>query len=343
MIDMGVLPMKKFLTTTVLGIGALAAGQAMAASVSQGMGYAIGSNGYDLFSYNDLTNPVPPSEATFLRENGTLTAVDAITYRPNTGGLFAYKNDGNRVFSIDVASGALTEVAVGMGTAADGQNNAGAPVETTTRNIGFDFNNALDAARIVSTNEENLVFFPTPTRDPAEIIRANDLFYVPGDANAGVDANVFANAYTNAVPKDQVNAATQVQYVLDSELDILATLGNNTGELRTLGKLFVDGMALDFSNVGGFDILSPASDDNLGLALLNVGEESNLYSFELPGEAGDIQATLVSNFGEGFGSFTVMSNGTAAPVPAPVPLPASALLLAAGLGGFGALRKFRRT
>ena len=337
--------MKKFLTTTVIGIGAFAASSAMAASVSQGTGYAIGANGYDLFSYTDLTNPVPPSEATFLRENGTLTAVDAITYRPNTGGFFAYKNEGNRVFSVDVNSGALTEVAVAMGTVADNPdmppNNVGATVETTTRNIGFDFNNALDAARVVSKNDENLVFFPTPTRDPAEVIRANDLFYVSDDANAGKNPSIFANAYTNAVPQDQVNADTQVQYVLDSDLDIVATLGNNSGELRTLGQLLVDGSALDFSDVGGFDILSPASDDNLGLALLNVDGMSNLYSFELPGMAGDIEATFVSTFGRGFGSFTVAANDTM-PSPAPVPLPASALLLAAGLGGFGALRKFRK-
>ncbi len=337
--------MKKFLTTTVIGIGAFAASSAMAASVSQGTGYALGATGYDLFTYTDLTDPVPPSTGILLTEGGNLTAVDAITYRPNTGGFFAYQNAGSRVLSVDVDTGVMTEVAVASGTVADNPamppNNVGATVGTTTRNIGFDFNNALDAARVVSTNEENLVFFPTPTRDPAEIIRANDLFYVSDDANAGKNPSVFANAYTNAVPQDQVNADTQVQYVLDSDLDIVATLGNNSGELRTLGRLFVDDMALDFTNVGGFDILSPASDDNLGLALLNVGGMSNLYSFELPGMAGDIEATLVSSFGEGFGSFTVAANGTM-PAPAPVPLPASALLLAAGLGGFGALRKFRK-
>ncbi len=320
---------------------ALLGSTAGAATLSQGTGYALDSTGTTLFTIADLSVPVPPTAGTLLRENGVITTVDAVTYRPNTGGFFAYKTDGNRVFSVDVASGGLTEVAVAMGNDPDG-GTAGQPIQATTRLIGFDFNNALDAARIVTRNGENLVFFPTPTRDPAQVIRAEDLFYVAGDANAGMTPSIIANAYTNAVAKAFVNEATQVQYALDSDLDVLTTLDNNSGELRTIGRLVVDQQALDFSEIGGFDILSPQSDDNLGLALLNVGGTSNLYSFELPGAGamGDVTATFVSSFGRGFGSFTVAFNGMDAP--APVPLPASALLLLGSLGGLGALRKFRK-
>lgn len=176
------------------------------------------------------------------------------------------------------------------------------------------------------------------------MIRAVDLFYVAGDVNADTDQSILANAYTNAVPQAQVNAMTQQQYALDSGLDVLTTLNSNTGELVTLGRLVVDGTALDVSDIGGFDILSLASDDNLGLALLNVDGVSKLYSFALPGAdvMGDIATTFVSSFGQGFAGFAVAFNGTDAPAPVPLSLPAAGLLLAGALGGLGALRRARR-
>lgn len=330
--------MRTLFTTAAFGLGTLLAGTAFAATVNQGTGYALDSTGFLLTTYTDLANPEPPTDGVVLREGTVITSVDAIAYRPNTQEFFAYRDSGDLVYNLDVGTGALTAVTSGMGNTADGR-----PIATSTRQVGFDFNNALDAARIVSTEDENLVFFPTPTRDPAEIIRANDLFYVPGDANAGANPSIFANAYTQAVAQAQTDGATQVQYALDSDLDVLTTLGNNTGELRTIGKLVVDGMELDFTEIGGFDILSPTFDDNLGLALLNVGGNSNLYSFNLPGAmaSGPVEATFVSSFGRGFGAFAVAFNGQAS-VPAPVPLPASALLLLAGMGGLGALRRFGR-
>ncbi len=321
----------RVLLATTIGAGALAAGGALAATADMGVGYALGGGGSTLSIIGDLTNPVA-SRTVALNNGGVPTTLDAITYRPNTNGFFGYQDATNTVFSVNVLTGDVMPVVSGGASATDPSVTVG----TTTPVVGFDFNNALDAARIVSTNEENLVFFPTPTRDPAELIRATDLFYVAGDVNEGANPNIFANAYTNAVPQAQVDADTQVQYVLDSELDILATLGNNAGTLSTVGQFFVDGAAdaLDFGDIGGFDILSPSSNDNLGIALLTVGGMSNLYSFAFSGQPGDVQATFLGSLGTGYSSFAVAPSDIA-----PVPLPASALLLLAGLGGFGLMRR----
>ena len=352
--------MKRTVTGAVLA-STMLAGAAMAATVNQGTGYAIDSTSSRLVTVTDLRNPGATSSSVQLRENGQLTKVDALAFRPNTGEFFAYRDAGDLVYNVNVATGALTAVASGSGTNMDGQ-----PIATSTRRVGFDFNNALDAARIVSVEEENLVFFPPGSSGPdgtvreGGVIRATDLFYVgvqpatdtmpamDADPNFGTNPTIFANAYTNAVAQADVNGSTQEQYVLDSRLDVIATLGNNSGELRTIGRILVDGQALDFSPIGGFDILSPASDDNLGLALLNVmGADgmsmSNLYSFALPaaGSMGDVEATFVSTFGSGFRGFAVTFNGEA-PEVAPVPLPAAAWLLAGALGGLGAFGRMRR-
>ncbi len=294
-----------------------------AATTGQGTGYVLGDGGTTLSAVLSLATPVATGTVA-LNDSGVPVALDAIAYRPNTGGFFGYQDATDTVYSVDVATGAVSAVISG------GPKPDMPTVETTTPVLGFDFNNVLDAARVVSANDENLVFFPTPTRDPADLVRATDLFYVAGDANEGADPNVFANAYTNAVALPV--SATQ-QYVLDSNLDILATLGNNEGTLATVGQILVDGTALDFSDVGGLDILSLREGDNLAVALLTVGGLSNLYSFGLPTDAGDVTATLLGSLGTGYSGLAV--------APAAVPLPAAGLLLVAGLGGLTLLRARR--
>jgi len=98
------------------------------------------------------------------------------------------------------------------------------------------------------------------------------LFYAAADANAGVDPSVIENAYTNSF----AGATTTQQYVIDHNLNTVATLANNAGTLVTVGALGVDtGLAT------GFDIFS-ANGSNMAYAILTPdGSASAFYSINL--------------------------------------------------------------
>ena len=308
---------------TLFMAGALIAGSAIAASaatLSGSTGYLLSGNGRSLTIIDDLGAPTTFSQISL--SGGVL---EALAYRPRTGQLYGYSvgtraSEADQVFEIDTTTGQLTDTMSFYGPAVgDIAFNA---------RVGFDFNNALDAARAVSNQEDNLVFFPgdTASMNPnaGGVIRATDLAYGTGDVNEGQTPNVFANAYTNAV--DNEVATATLQYVIDASRDVLATLNNNAGTLTTVGSL-----GLDVTANGGFEILSDFQGDNLGIALLRErGGNSGLYTIDFETGA----ATLFADLGnQNFASFAARTG-----VPA-VPLPASAMLLLAGLGGLSLVRR----
>jgi hypothetical protein len=308
------------LTSAAIGVGL--AGAASAAPI----GYSLGDNGSTLVTMTDLSNPGMVSGIGLADSMNAGVSLNSLAYRPMTRQLYGYSNFNNTVYLVDPPTGKVSSVA----STADGTNVA---------EIGFDFNNTLDAARIVSSDEDNLVFFPN--NSPANISRFTSLFYEPGDVNAGRDPSVFANAYTNAVP----NASTTQQFVLDGEWDLLATLDNNNGGLTTIGGIFLNGTPLDFTNTGGFDVLSFAEGDNTAYALLTTVTGTGLYGIDLMADSmGRVNASFIGMAGTNFGPLDglAIAPNAIGPNPSEVPVPASALLLASGIAGVAAIRRRRK-
>lgn len=317
--------MKSTILTAATAVAALGAGAAVAMPVTQNaFGVSLGDNGTTLVTMADLNAPAALSGLA-ITENGESRALSAVAYRPQTGQLYGYSDQTDTVYLIDQTTGALTAQVT-------------APNATEVETLGFDFNNQLDAARLVTTSDKNFVF--DPKVDPATLTRVTDLAYALGDMFEGQDPNIVANAYTNAVP----NASTTLQYALDSQQDALVTLANNAGTLDTVGLLFADGAPLDFGTDGGFDILSFAEGDNTGFALLSTATGEGLYQIDLfANAAGEVMASLIGTVGGQFGTLdglAVIPRGD--DMVAPIPVPASFGLLGLGLAGLGAAGLRRR-
>lgn len=248
------------------------------------MGYALAEGGSTLVTMNDIA---APGEA---KTHALKTPLRGIAFRPVTGQLIGYAD--GAIYEIDPMSGKLTDLkATFMDDAVIGEGA-----------VAFDFNNKIDAVRAVGADGSNLVYFPDGFGDADEransVRRFTDTFYVDGDNSTGKDPVIFANAYTNAIAGSK--ASGTAQYALDSRANALVTLGNNTGELATVGLLTVDGEAVDVISAGGFDIVSPEEGTDMAYAVLQMdgSESANLYLV-------DLSSGALTDLGDlGMGGFT---------------------------------------
>lgn len=268
----------------------LVAGTAAAAPI----GYALGNGGTELLRFDVAS----PDSVASVGLSGDGSRLDAIDFRPATGELFGYDDASDLYFLVDPLTGALTDA-------------SGTISPTDTGNLDIDWNPTIDRMRTVTESDQNIVY--NPNTGDASDAATTPLFFGAGDPNDGTDPNVTANAYSNSF----AGAVTTTQYVLDHELDILATLANNAGTLTTVGSL-----GLDIGAAAGLDIFSVGG-SNIAYALLNVGGTPGLYTIDLATGA----ATPIGTVG-GIGQF----NDITALAIADVPVPASITLLAAALG-----------
>ena len=266
----------QFILTSLL---ALASAPVFAAGHASVSGYALADNGATLVVMPDVNAPSD------VMSFSLASPVKAIAWRPVTGELLGF-TDG-MVGSIDPMTGAMTDLeATFMDGAMVGEGAM----------VALDFNNAIDAVRAVSTAGDNLVYFPNGFGDNDEragsVRRFKDLAYAEGDAAAGSTPMVFANAYTNAI--NGAKASETFQYALDAANDTLISLANNEGTLATIGKITVDGMPVDLSAMGGFDIVSGAEGENMALAILQLegAATAGLYEIDLGTGAATMKADL---------------------------------------------------
>lgn len=260
----------------------LTASAGFAAGHASTMGYALADDGSTLVVMSDIA--APADAQTFELE----TALDAIAFRPVTGDLLGLT--GGMVYTINPADGTLSDLgATFMDDATIAEDAM----------VAFDFNNAIDAVRAVSSAGDNLVYFPDGFGDGDEkagsVRRMTDLAYADEDENAGATPMVFANAYTNAIAGK--TAGSTFQYGLDAGTDALVSIANNEGTLATIAPITVGGETVDLSGMGGFDILSAEEGLDAAYAVLQMegAETAGLYSIDLETGA----ATLLSDLGMG--------------------------------------------
>jgi trimeric autotransporter adhesin len=216
--------------------------------------YAV-LNGVTLTSFarNAPTQLAAPIAITGLQSAETLIGID---FRPADSLLYAVGSTG-RLYTIDVTSGAATQVAV---LAADAADPSDPFTALNGMNFGFDFNPLADRLRIVSDARQNLRIVPAT----GAVTTDGTLNFVAPDVVAAAYTQSFAPrpASTRLLALDAATGTLQMQ---DPP---------NEGVLRTLGRL---DPALAFGPTAGFDIAG--GDDGLSLAVLQPtgAAQSTLY------------------------------------------------------------------
>ncbi|AWI74861.1 hypothetical protein CEW83_06210 [Parazoarcus communis] len=196
---------------------------------------------HDLISFKAKTPSTVTTRVklTGLAKDERLLGID---YRVARGVLFALGSSG-RIFTVDIGNGALTPVGeTPFAIALDGHR------------FGFDFNPAADRIRIVSDTGQNLRAHPDTgaivdyKADEPGVQADGRLTYDEGDPNAGKAPRIVAAAYTYNTKNEKLTT----NYAIDMATATLARQGSieaeepmvspNTGRLKTVGKLGVDGI-----------------------------------------------------------------------------------------------------
>lgn len=253
------------------------------------MGYGLTNSGKTLAVMADLAKP------TEIKTFDLAQPLSAIAYRPVTGDLIGFAN--GKLFTVNVGSGEMKDLgAKFMEDTKIGADSA----------VGLDFNNKIDAVRVVSSTGDNLVYFPigfgNGDAKANSVRRFTALAYDKGDTNAGAQPVIFANAYTNAL--NGKKAGDTFQYAIDAGTNALVSLANNAGTLKTIGVVKIGNEEADVSAAGGFDIVSPAEGENQAYAVLQLEGQENagLYTINLE----TAEATLIADLGMGgFTGFAV--------------------------------------
>jgi Domain of unknown function (DUF4394) len=241
-------------------------------------------NDLAFFNADNLKN-VTKVNVKGLKYDETLVGVD---FRPNTGQLFAV-SDGNRLYTIDVKSGAATQV--GTDTFAVGLNG---------QSFGVDFNPVVDRIRVVSDAGQNLRLNPD-TGAVTDFDPMVDGVQADGNLNGATDS-IVAAGYINSF----TGTTSTTLYGIDAESDQLFIQNPpNDGTQNLVGSL-----GADFAANAGFDIVFK-NGTNSAFAT----SDSSLYSINLQSGA----ATLLGAVKDGKRSLDLVGIAGRSPIVKPDP------------------------
>jgi Domain of unknown function (DUF4394) len=214
-----------------------------------------------------------------IRVKGVDGNLQGIDFRPANGLLYGV-TDTDNIYIINPDTGDAKQVSK-LSSSFDGGFQS-----------GFDFNPVPDRLRIDGSNDQN--FRTNVDNGMVNVDKA--LTYAASDQNAGKDPNITAIGYINS----RAGATSTQLFGIDYDLDVLVLQDPpNDGNLKTIGSLGVN-----FSPIGGFDIVTDASGTNTAFA----ASDNNLYNIDLSTGA----AKKVSNlpFGDfiGFSIVPIASN-----------------------------------
>lgn len=201
----------------------------------------------------------------------------------------------------------------------------GAPIATSPPFIagpaaGFDVNPTVDRVRLVNPLDDNMRFNPLTfapvdsDANPANGVTPDaSLAFAPADVNVGQNPNVVAAAYDRT---DNDPATPTTLFVLDSGLDIVATLGGGNG--------------MPSPNLGGLFTIGPLGANIGPLASLDIAPGG-----PAPGDVAYAAAQVQGEPGSSLFTVALSPGGTAltplGTIPGP-PLTAMAIVLGGAIG-----------
>lgn len=267
----------------------------------QTVAYAV--SGTNLISFN----PLAPGSTTTRAISGiaageTLAALD---FRPQNGFLYALgvnpAADTATLYAISVRNG--TAAVVGSPGSISFTTNGVTPVDLpdpATVGYDIDFNPAVDRIRVVAGGLNFRLNPNTGAAVDGDFGGAATAGVNPDGAINGGTSTIGGTAYTNNQPN---NGNVTTLYTLDPTTDSLFIQNNPNAGTQGSGQVVtLNGSPIDFTSVGGFDILSGvnAAANNTaaagtGLAALRVNGTNGIYSINLANG----QATFIGNIGSG--------------------------------------------
>ncbi len=254
------------------------------------LAYALSGTNLVPFDTGNPAGALAPVAITGVAAGETLVGID---FRPQNGFLYGLgvnaAADTATLYVISTQTGVAAIVGAPGAAATPGQISYAATdlPDPATAGYGFDFNPAADRIRVSTSTGLNFRVNPNT---------GQEIGAAP-DTNITGQSGADAAAYTNNVPNTTATAGVTTLYHLNAATDSLFIQNPpNTGTASNVTAVTLNGAALDFTAVNGFDIpagvsVATANSPATGraFAVLSVGGTTSLYSIELSTGA----ATLV--------------------------------------------------